>query len=114
MAGKGVETRESLTLEELEQRAKAAPDERDSQCRYAWGLFGAGQYEAASKVFLDASRRWPEDIEVHYGLGLSYRRLGDKEKAEAAFSKVSQLEPPNLRAGMMQRMSAIQAMQLSA
>lgn len=87
----------------------------------AWRAYRAGQQQAAIEHFTLILAEAPDDIDAHWGLGLSYRRLGDREKARQAFEKVADLaaralqdEPEDReRYFMLQRMARQQADQIA-
>ncbi len=51
----------------------------------------AGRNEEALREFLQAEKRMPEDVNVHWRLARLYRTMGRKEEARAEFDKASTL-----------------------
>ncbi len=47
----------------------------------AWRAYRAGQQQAAVEHFITILAEVPDEIDAHWGLGLSYRHLGEREKA---------------------------------
>jgi Flp pilus assembly protein TadD len=51
------------------------------------------RYDEALRWYLEAVRLRPNDAKSWYNLGVTYDRLGQQEKADAAFEKAWQLQP---------------------
>ncbi len=87
----------------------------------AWRVYRAGQQQAAIEHFTMVLAEDPDQIDAHWGLGLSYRHLGEREKARQAFEKVAELatqalqnEPEDReRYFMLQRMARQQIDQIA-
>jgi lipopolysaccharide biosynthesis regulator YciM len=63
----------------------------DSKIGEAWKAHYAGHDQTAVDQFLALVEEAPDNIDAHWGLGLSYRDLGDKDKAIQTFQKVKSL-----------------------
>jgi len=63
----------------------------DAQIAEAWRAHYARQHEAAVEKFRQVVAEAPDNIDANWGLGLSYRSMGDKEKAREVFQKVKEL-----------------------
>jgi hypothetical protein len=57
----------------------------------AWQLHYDGNDAAAVEKFLVLVDEVPDNIDAHWGLGLSYRDSGNKSRAKETFRKVKQL-----------------------
>lgn len=95
--------------------------EIDTKIGNAWKAHYAGQNDAAVEQFRALAQTAPDNVDVHWGLGLSYRNLGDKENALQSFQKVDELvtsildtEPEDYeRFFMLKRMVTQQIEQIS-
>jgi tetratricopeptide (TPR) repeat protein len=56
-----------------------------------WVAYGKGDFQEAVKQFDHAIAQNASDLDGHYGLGLAYKRLGDKNKAAAEFKQALDL-----------------------
>jgi tetratricopeptide (TPR) repeat protein len=106
----GTEEREVnlSNLEELRQGASSQPNDLQSQYRYGWALLGLGQAEAARKVFEASRTRWPEEIEILYGLAMAVKAEGKLEKASELFEQVQAKAAEGIRDSMLKRMAGVQ------
>jgi len=95
-------------LEELRQGAIAEPDDLQSQYRYGWALLGLGQVEEAHRVFEASHARWPDEIEILYGLAMTMKQLGQAEKAREYFLQVKEKASGGIRDSMLKRMAEVQ------
>ena len=57
----------------------------------AWKAHHRGDQRSAIDQFMALTERLPENIDAFWGLGLSYRRAGDIEKALEAFDRAQKL-----------------------
>lgn len=96
-------------------------NEIDKKIGDAWQSHYDGQHDSAVKQFSQIVAEAPNHVDANWGLGLSYRKMGDKEKALKAFEKVRDLVTAELEAGtedyerylMLQRMVKQQIEQMS-
>ncbi|MGQ9848512.1 MAG: tetratricopeptide repeat protein [Aggregatilineaceae bacterium] len=98
-------------------------DQNDINARIgiAWRAHYLGKHQDAIEQFAKILSEAPDHIDAHWGLGLSYRRAGEREKARQAFEKVAELaaqalqnEPENReRYFMLQRMAKQQIEQIA-
>lgn len=65
--------------------------EINSKIGAAWKAHREGNNQTAVDMFLHLVEEAPDHIDVYWGLGLSYRDLGDKVQAVEAFKKVKDL-----------------------
>jgi Flp pilus assembly protein TadD len=68
----------------------------DEKIGEAWKTHYAGQDAAAIEQFKRLVEEAPDNIDAHWGLGLSYRNVGNKTNAVEVFQKVKQLITANL------------------
>jgi tetratricopeptide (TPR) repeat protein len=73
---------------QLAQRAKeAAPQEPRVSDTLGWILYKRGVYPRALTLLKESAAKLPDHAEIHYHLGMTYAKLGDKESARIALSK---------------------------
>jgi tetratricopeptide (TPR) repeat protein len=73
---------------QLAQRAKeSAPQEPHVSDTLGWILYKRGVYPRALTLLKESATKLPDHAEVHYHLGMTYAKLGDKEGARSALSK---------------------------
>lgn len=63
----------------------------DTKIGNAWKAHYDGQNDVAVERFLQLLNEVPDHIDAFWGLGLSYRNLGDQRQALEAFQRVKQL-----------------------
>lgn len=96
---------------DLDRAATLAEQLRDSkiaqfQDTYGWVQYRRGNFQAAAQVLEKAAAQMPDLPAVHYHLGLTYKALGNSEKAMEQLNKALQLEPdgsalkPNIRSAL--------------
>lgn len=90
-------------------------DEVNTKVGEAWKAHYAGNNAAAIEAFQQVVEQAPEHIDAYWGLGLSYRKAGDKKNALHAFEKVKDLvsleldrDPEDYERFFMLRRMAIQ------
>jgi tetratricopeptide (TPR) repeat protein len=72
----------------LAQRAKeSAPQEPHISDTLGWILYKRGVYQRALSLLKESAAKLPDNPEVHYHLGMTYAKLGDKEGARNALTK---------------------------
>lgn len=57
----------------------------------AWKAHYRGDNEAAIQQFIQLAAEAPDIVDVHWGLGLAYRKAGDLAKALSAFRQAKSL-----------------------
>jgi Flp pilus assembly protein TadD len=77
----------------------------DEKIGEAWKTHYAGQDAAAIDQFKRLVEEAPDNIDAHWGLGLSYRNVGNKTSAVEVFQKVKALVAARLQteSGEMER-----------
>jgi Flp pilus assembly protein TadD len=63
----------------------------DTKISMAWKAHYNSQHQQAIDQFKQLVDMAPDDIDVNWGLGLSYRKAGDKATALEIFQKVREL-----------------------
>lgn len=101
------ETRLS-NLEDLRQGAQSQPNDLQSQYRFGWALLGLGKTEEAREIFEASHARWPDEIEILYGLAMTLKQAGDAEKARQFFIQVKEKASGGIRDSMLKRMAEVQ------
>jgi tetratricopeptide (TPR) repeat protein len=104
MASKPIISKPSISLETLQAQAVAAPDDLALQLRYGWALYGAGRLDQARQFLEKLRARFPKDLELLYGLGLTLKKAGESEEAHQVFLAVKELAkevPDRTRASML-------------
>ncbi|MBN2303957.1 MAG: bacterial transcriptional activator domain-containing protein [Anaerolineae bacterium] len=66
-------------------------DEIKSKVGEAWKAHFDGSNAAAVELFKQVVEQEPTHVDAYWGLGLSYRKSGEKENALQAFEKVRDL-----------------------
>jgi cytochrome c-type biogenesis protein CcmH/NrfG len=66
-------------------------DELSTKVGEAWKAHYGGDNAVAIETFQQVVEQAPDHIDAHWGLGLSYRKAGDKENALRAFERVQEL-----------------------
>lgn len=94
----------SVLQAELEQN----PDDVSAHTRVGWALYSLEKFDEAAAAFKIAHERWPDKIEVNYGLGLTLKMLGDKDQALQSFERAASSEPDTVRSSMMHTLAAEQ------
>lgn len=97
---------EDLTV--LQEKLKESPDDLESHTRLGWAQFSLQQYRDAAQTFEIAYKRWPDEIEVNYGLGLALKMYGKRNEALESFKRAEVIEPTSVRSSMMQTLAAEQ------
>jgi tetratricopeptide (TPR) repeat protein len=62
----------------------------DQRVGQAWSQHFRKQYDQAIEMFTKLIDEWPDHIDANYGLGLSLRMAGQKERATDQFTKTQQ------------------------
>ena len=99
---------EAPELEELKARVSDNPNDLQPLRELGWALYGRHQTDEAVEKLEQATKRFPEDPESHYALGLAYKRAGSEEKARQSFRKAiekSEDDPDKVRSSMMLRLA---------
>lgn len=65
--------------------------ELNAKIGVAWKAHYKGDQQAAIQQFAQLAAQAPNEIDVHWGLGLAYRKAGDPQKALASFLQAKNL-----------------------
>jgi len=57
----------------------------------AWRMHRDGNNDQAIKIFKEIIQKSPDSVDAHYGLGLSYKAMGDNASAADSFQKALDL-----------------------
>ena len=63
----------------------------ESKISMAWKAHYNGQHEQAIEQFKQLVSQTPDDVDANWGLGLAYRKAGDRANALQVFQKVRDL-----------------------
>jgi Flp pilus assembly protein TadD len=108
------ETESAAPVSSIEERKIALqsnPDDPNAHARLGWALYSAGITEEALEVLQQARKRFSEDIEVAYALGLALKQANKKKKAKSAFKELLAIkESPTVaaKAAMFRNLAKIQ------
>jgi thioredoxin-like negative regulator of GroEL len=75
----------------MTNNAASSSGDIDTLVGQAWSQHYQGQNDNALKMFQDLVDKWPDHIDANYGLALTLRALGQKEKSSETFHKTKQL-----------------------
>lgn len=78
-------------LEDYRAAANAKPDSAQARANLGWGYYGKELYDEAVGQFERALALDSQHIEAHYGMALSWKKLGKTDKAMAEFKKAATL-----------------------
>lgn len=95
-------------LKGVQEEAKANPNNVASQCRLGWMLLGLKRLDDAKNTLESALSRWPDNLELNYALGLTYKALDQNDKASERFRKVVDGKDKTARESMFQLMASEQ------
>ena len=70
----------------------------DTKISMAWKAHYNGQHEQAIEQFKRLVNQVPDNVDANWGLGLSYRKAGDRASALQVFQKVRDLVTQKLEA----------------
>lgn len=89
-------------LEGVQEEAKTNPNSVASQNRLGWMWLGLKKFEDAKNTFESALSRWPDNIELNYASGMTYKALEQNDKASERFQKVVEGKANTARESMFQ------------
>jgi protein O-mannosyl-transferase len=84
-----------LARETFKKALTSNPDYYLTRISYARFELGQNNIQEAHNIFLALSADWPEKTEVHNGLGQTFFRLGQNDKALESFKKSIALDTDN-------------------
>jgi Flp pilus assembly protein TadD len=86
-----LQVQDFVGIDELEELAKAEPNNVNVQRRWAWSLLRTNHAQQAKEVLEEATKKAPNDPELWYALGVVLLRVNENQDARAAFQKVNEL-----------------------
>ncbi len=90
-----VEAKQNLdvALSYAETARRLLPNSPDTADTLAWVYYNKGTYELARDLLEDATKAEPNNASIHYHLGLTYAKLGNKADAATQLKKAVDLAP---------------------
>lgn len=82
-----------VALSYAQTARRLLPNSPDTADTLAWVYYHKGTYALARDLLEDAVKAEPNNPEIHYHLGMTYSKLGDKTDAAAQLKKASDLAP---------------------
>lgn len=95
-------------LEGVQEEAKTNPNNVAIQIRLGWMLLGLKKFDDAKNTLESALSRWPDNLELNYALGLTYKALDQNDKASERFQKVIDGKDNTARESMFQLIASEQ------
>lgn len=89
----------------LQEELKTNPNDVVAHCRLGWAQYSLGQTYDAVATFEVAYQRWPDEIEVNYGLGLALKKQGRSHEALLSFERAGLVEPQTVRGSMLRQLA---------
>ena len=89
-------------LERVQDEAKTNSNSVVSQNRLGWIWLGMKNFDNAKNTFESALTRWPDNIELNYASGMTYKALEQNDKANERFQKVVETKANTARESMFQ------------
>jgi tetratricopeptide (TPR) repeat protein len=100
----GLQSRLAIVQEE----ARTNPNNVASQSRLGWILLGLKNFDDAKNIFETALSRWPENVELNYASGITFKALDQTDKAVERFQKAIEGKAKTARESMFQLIAAEQ------
>ncbi len=82
-----------VALSYAETARRLLPNSPDTADTLAWVYFHKGTYSLAKDLLEDAAKAEPNNASIHYHLGMTYSKLGNKADATAQLKKATELAP---------------------
>lgn len=82
-----------VALSYAQTARRTMPNSPGTADTLAWVYYHKGTYSLAKDLLEDATRADPNDAAIHYHLGMTYSKLGDKTNAAAQLKKAADLAP---------------------
>jgi tetratricopeptide (TPR) repeat protein len=95
-------------ISKLQEELKKNNNDVAAHCRLGWAYYGSGKIDEAVSIFQAARQRWPDEIEVNYGLGLALKAQGKTEEALVSFGRTEELPVDTVRGSMLKKLAAEQ------
>lgn len=85
------------TVEDRTLALQSNPDDPNAHARLAWALYNAGEFNEAIEVLEKARKRFKNDVELLYALGLVLKQ-SDSKKAKAVFKELLAIKESSVSA----------------
>ena len=82
-----------VALSYAQTARRSLPNSATTADTLAWVYYHKGTYSLARDLLEDATKAEPNDPSIHYHLGLTYSKLGDKTNATMQLKKAAELAP---------------------
>ncbi len=82
-----------VALSYAQTARRSLPNSPSTADTLAWVYYHKGTYSLARDLLEDAVKADPESAQIHYHLGMTYSKLGDKPNAAVQLKKASDLGP---------------------
>ena len=82
-----------VALSYAETARRLMPNSPDTADTLAWVYYHKGTYSLAKDLLEDAAKAVPGNASVHYHLGMTYAKLGNKTDAATQLKKAAELAP---------------------
>ena len=82
-----------VAMSYAETARRLLPNSPDTADTLAWVYYNKGTYELARDLLEDATKAEPNNASIHYHLGLTYTKLGNKSDATTQLKKAADLAP---------------------
>ena len=82
-----------VALSYAQTARRLMPNSPDTADTLAWVYYHKGTYSLAKDLLSDATKAEPNNASIHYHLGMTYSRLGEKAEAAAELKKAAELAP---------------------
>jgi tetratricopeptide (TPR) repeat protein len=86
----------------------ANPNSAEAQSNLGWGLYGLRKYDESIQAYEKALSLDANFVDAHYGLGLTLKEAGRKDRAAQEFETVIKLAPQlenNVRGTMLAKLA---------
>jgi hypothetical protein len=100
-------------IEELEAQLQNSNVSQTSYQQLAWILYHDGQLEAVQALLHDATRRFPDDPELHYLEGLLLKKSRSMLSAQRSFLKVVEISGDSPKEVRLQVLNHLARMMLA-
>lgn len=82
-----------VALSYAQTARRLLPDSPDTADTLAWVYYQKGTYSLARDLLEDAAKTAPDNASIHYHLGMTYAKLGNKADAVTQLKKAMELAP---------------------
>jgi tetratricopeptide (TPR) repeat protein len=82
-----------VALSLAQNARRAMPNSPNTADTLAWVYYAKGNFSSARDLLESTLKTFPDDQSLHYHLGMTYMKLGDKANAQTHLKKAQQLAP---------------------